>query len=227
MNRLEHLSTSVHVHALAGCMMVSACVSCRPREEERIVVKDETAREEPAQTEVATFGAGCFWCVEAVFLELEGVVAVESGYSGGTLLNPTYEQICTGATGHAEVCRIRYDPAKIGYDDLLEVFWKTHDPTTPNRQGNDVGTQYRSVIFYHNQQQKALAERYKRELDASGAFQSPIVTEIVPAAEFYEAEQYHQDYYRNNPQQGYCRVVIGPKLEKFRKVFTDKLKTGD
>ena len=190
-------------------------------------MKDETAREEPAQTEVATFGAGCFWCVEAVFLELEGVVAVESGYSGGTLLNPTYEQICTGATGHAEVCRIRYDPAKIGYDDLLEVFWKTHDPTTPNRQGNDVGTQYRSVIFYHNQQQKALAERYKRELDASGAFQSPIVTEIVPAAEFYEAEQYHQDYYRNNPQQGYCRVVIGPKLEKFRKVFTDKLKTGD
>ena len=181
-------------------------------------MKDETAREGPAQTEVATFRAGCFWCVEAVFLELDGVVAVESGYSGGTVPNPTCEQVCTGATGHAEVCQIRYDPAKIGYEDLLEVFWKTHDPTTPKRQGNDVATQYRSAIFYDNQQQKTLAEKYKRELDASGAFQNPVLTEIMPAAEFYKAEQYHQDYYRNNPQQGYCSVVIEPKLEKFRKV---------
>ena len=190
-------------------------------------MKDETRKEESAQNEVATFGAGCFWCVEAVFLELDGVVSVESGYSGGTVPNPTYEQICTGATGHAEVCRIRYDSARIGYEDLLEVFWKTHDPTTPNRQGNDFGTQYRSVIFYHNRQQQAMAQKYNRDLDASGAFQDPIVTEIVPAAEFYKAEQYHEDYYRNNPQQSYCRVVIGPKLEKFRKVFKDKLRAGE
>ena len=190
-------------------------------------MKNETARDEPARTEVATFGAGCFWCVEAVFLELDGVLSVESGYTGGTRPHPTYEQVSMGTTAHAEVCRIRYDPAKTGYEDLLEVFWKTHDPTTPDRQGNDVGTQYRSVIFYHNQQQKVLAEKYKRELDASGAFQSPIVTEIVPAARFYKAEQYHQDYYRNNPQQGYCRFVIGPKMEKFRKVFKDKLRARE
>ena len=227
MNTLEHQRTLAWVQALVCCLMTALCVSCVPRQEEESVVNSETAREYPAQTEVATFGAGCFWCVEAVFLELDGVVAVESGYSGGTVPNPTYEQICTGTTGHAEVCRIHYDPAKIGYGDLLEVFWKTHDPTTPNRQGNDVGTQYRSVIFYHDQKQNSLAEKYKRQLDASGAFQDPIVTEIVPAAEFYEAEQYHRDYYRNNPQQGYCRVVIGPKLEKFRKVFKDKLKMGD
>ena len=187
-------------------------------------MKNETAREAPPQTEVATFGAGCFWCVEAVFLELDGVLAIESGYSGGTVTDPNYQQVSSGTTGHAEVCRIRYEPAKTGYDDLLEVFWKTHDPTTPDRQGNDFGTQYRSVIFYHDEQQKALAEKYRRELDASGAFPNPIVTQIVPATRFYKAEPYHQDYYRNNPQQGYCRVVIGPKLEKFRKVFKDKLR---
>jgi len=190
-------------------------------------MKDQTTTEGLAQTEIATFGAGCFWCVEAVFLELDGVVAVESGYSGGTVPNPTYEQVCAGTTGHAEVCRVIYDPAKIDYEDLLEAFWKTHDPTTPNRQGDDVGTQYRSVIFYQDQQQKDLAEKYLRQLDASGAFQNPIVTEIMPAAEFYKAEQYHQDYYRDNRQQFYCRVVISPKLEKFRKAFKDKLKAGD
>jgi len=190
-------------------------------------VNDEAATEELAGTEVATFGAGCFWCVEAVFLELDGVISVESGYSGGNVPNPSYDQICTGTTGHAEVCRVRFNPAKIAYEDLLEVFWKTHDPTTLNQQGGDFGTQYRSVIFYHNEQQKALAEKYKTELDASGAFQDTIVTEITPAAEFYKAEQYHQDYYRSNPQQRYCRVVIGPKLEKFRQVFQDKLKTSD
>jgi peptide-methionine (S)-S-oxide reductase len=188
-------------------------------------VNEPTASEERAQTELATFGAGCFWCVEAVFLELDGVVSVESGYAGGTVPNPTYDQVCSGTTGHAEVCQIRYDPAKIDYEDLLEVFWKTHDPTTLNRQGNDIGTQYRSVVFYHNQHQQTLAEEYKRVLDDGGAFPGPIVTEIVPAVEFYKAEGYHQDYYRNNPQQGYCRAVVGPKLEKFRKVFKDKLKT--
>ncbi len=190
-------------------------------------MNNETPIDEPARTETATFGAGCFWCVEAVFLELDGVLGVESGYSGGTVPNPTYEQICTGATGHAEVCRISYDPAKIGYEDLLDVFWTTHDPTTPNRQGADLGMQYRSVVFYHNQRQKELADKYKLKLTASGALQAPIVTEIVPAAEFHKAEQYHRDYYRNNPGQGYCRVVIGPKLEKVRKVFKDKLKKND
>ena len=161
--------------------------------------------------------------MEAVFQELDGVVSVESGYSGGSVPDPSYEQVCTGKTGHAEVCRVRYDPSRVTYAQLLEVFWKTHDPTTLNRQGNDVGTQYRSVIFYHNARQKDLAEKTKRELDASGAFRAPIVTEIEPAAEFYRAEKYHQDYYRINPQQGYCRIVIGPKLEKFRKVFRDRL----
>jgi peptide-methionine (S)-S-oxide reductase len=212
---------------LVGCLMVSSCIACTEEHKERITVKEEAATEEPVKTELATLGAGCFWCVEAVFLELGGVVSVESGYSGGHTRNPTYDDVCSGRTGHAEVCRIRYDPTKIDYEGLLEVFWRTHDPTTLNRQGNDIGTQYRSVVFYHNEQQRTLAEKYKRALDAAGAFRSPIVTEIVPAAEFYKAEQYHQDYYRNNSQQGYCRVVIGPKLEKFRKVFKGKLKTRE
>ena len=210
--------------------MAAVCISCIPENDEKVedtAVNDEAAREEPAGTEVATSGAGCFWCVEAVFLELDGVISVESGYSGGNVPNPSYDQICTGRTGHAEVCRVRFDPAKIAYEDLLEVFWKTHDPTTLNRQGNDFGSQYRSVIFFHNEKQKALAEKYKTELDASGAFQDTIVTEVTPAAEFYKAEQYHQDYYRNNPQQVYCRVVIGPKLDKFRQVFKGKLKEDD
>jgi len=180
--------------------------------------------ESGAKTQLATFGAGCFWCVEAVFQRLDGVISVQSGYAGGTVENPTYKQVCTGATGHAEVCQIRFDPAKISFDDLLQVFWKTHDPTTLNRQGADEGTQYRSVIFYHDDQQRAQAEKRKKELDASGAWRNPIVTEISPLTRFYPAEDYHQNYYRTNPQQGYCRIVIQPKLEKFEKVFADKLK---
>jgi peptide-methionine (S)-S-oxide reductase len=175
--------------------------------------------------EKATFGAGCFWCVEAVFLEMDGVEKVVSGYSGGARSNPTYEQVCSGATGHAEVIQIDYDPAKVSFKELLEVFWTVHDPTTLNRQGADVGTQYRSVIFYHNDEQKEQAEHYKKELDASGAFSNPIVTEISPLKEFYIAEKYHQDYYSNNKNQPYCSMVIQPKLEKFKKVFKDKLKT--
>lgn len=178
-----------------------------------------------SKTELATFGAGCFWCVEAVFQQLDGVESVRSGYTGGHVENPTYEQVCSGETGHAEVIQIKYDPQKVTYDELLEVFWKTHDPTTLNRQGNDIGDQYRSAVFYHNEKQKALAEKYKKELDASGAFTGKIVTEIVPASKFYDAEEYHQNYYKNNPSQGYCRAVIAPKLEKFRKVFKDKLKS--
>lgn len=176
------------------------------------------------RTDTATFGAGCFWCVEAVFQRLKGVLKVSSGYSGGHVPNPTYEEVCTGITGHAEVTRIVYDPDVISFEELLEVFWQTHDPTTLNRQGADVGSQYRSVIFYHNAQQKKLAEEYKEKLDASGAFNDPIVTEITPFEHFYVAENYHQNYYRENGNQPYCRLVIKPKMEKFEKVFRDKLK---
>ncbi len=180
----------------------------------------------PAGLERATFGAGCFWCTEAVFQQLKGVQTVVSGYSGGSVKAPSYRQVCTGATGHAEAIQVTYDPAVISYEELLEVFWKTHDPTTRDRQGNDVGTQYRSVIFYHSDGQKQLAEQYKEKLDAAGVFAAPIVTEIVPFKEFYRAESYHQNYFADNSRQPYCRVVIHPKLEKLKKVFQDKLKTA-
>ncbi|HXG37513.1 MAG TPA: peptide-methionine (S)-S-oxide reductase MsrA [Bacteroidota bacterium] len=167
-----------------------------------------------AQLEQATLGAGCFWCVEAVFERLDGVKSVEAGYAGGTKANPTYEEVCTGTTGHAEVARITFDPSKISYETILEWFWKSHDPTTLNRQGADVGTQYRSVIFYHNDQQKAIAEQSKRK--AQAMFNDPIVTEIQPLKAFYVAENYHQDYYRNNPNAPYCTFVIRPKLKKLK-----------
>jgi peptide-methionine (S)-S-oxide reductase len=172
---------------------------------------------------IATFGAGCFWCVEAIFQQLKGVSSVASGYSGGHVENPTYEQVCTGTTGHAEVCQIEFDPEQISYEELLEVFFEIHDPTTLNRQGNDVGTQYRSAIFYHNEDQKKAAEKMKAELDAKGVWKHPIVTEITPFTNFYKAEKYHQDYYRSNPNQSYCRFIIKPKVDKFQKVFKLKL----
>lgn len=175
-------------------------------------------------TDTATFGTGCFWCTEAIFQQLDGVIKSTSGYSGGQVANPSYKEICTGTTGHAEVIQVVYDPAKITFDELLEVFWQTHDPTTLNRQGNDVGPQYRSVIFYHNNEQKEKAEKYKAELDKSGAFNNPIVTEISPFTKFYAAENYHQDYYNQNGSQPYCYFVIKPKVEKFQKVFKSKLK---
>ncbi len=175
---------------------------------------------------VATFGAGCFWCVEAVFLELDGVESVESGYMGGSLKNPTYEQVCSGRTGHAEVIQIHFDPARVRFGKLLEVFWGTHDPTTLNRQGFDSGSQYRSVVFYHNEEQKELAESLRKKFDESGAFSSPVVTEISRATTFWPAEDYHQNYFANNGGQPYCRANIIPKLEKFRKVFADDLKSG-
>lgn len=179
----------------------------------------------PAGLDTATFAEGCFWCTEAFFSQLNGVKEVESGYSGGNVPNPTYRQVCNGTTGHAEACNIIYDPNVISYDKLLEAFWESHDPTTLNRQGNDVGTQYRSVIFYHNDIQKEKAEKYKRQLNESGAFRSPIVTDIQPYENFYPAEDYHNDYYENNPNQPYCQIVIKPKLEKFRKVFKGEIKT--
>ncbi len=179
----------------------------------------------PAATRLATFGAGCFWCVEALFQQLDGVVSVESGYAGGHVTNPTYEQVCSGETGHAEVCQVRYDPSRLRYEDLLEVFWQTHDPTTPNRQGADEGTQYRSVVFTHDEEQRKLAEEYKRKLDDSGAFGGRVVTQIAPFTTFYKAEDYHQSYFRLNGSRPYCQMVIRPKVDKFRKVFGSRLKT--
>ena len=173
--------------------------------------------------ELATFGTGCFWCTEAVFQQLKGVSKVVSGYSGGQVPNPTYKQVCTGTTGHAEVIQVTFDPAVISYPELLEVFWRSHDPTTLNRQGNDIGTQYRSVIFTHNDRQKQLAELYKKKIEAAKVFSNPVVTEVVPFTAFYPAEDYHQNYYVENSQAPYCRVMIRPKLEKLRAVFKDKL----
>lgn len=176
-------------------------------------------------TEIATLANGCFWCTEAIFEQLDGVISATSGYTGGKTKNPTYKEVTTGETGHAECLQIIYDPNKISFDELLEVFWQTHDPTTLNRQGADVGTQYRSAIFYHTDEQKEKAEKYKKELDKSGAFDRPIVTEITAFDKFYPAEDYHQQYFElnegNNP---YCSIVIRPKLDKFKKVFKDKLK---
>jgi peptide-methionine (S)-S-oxide reductase len=174
--------------------------------------------------DTAIFGAGCFWCVEAQFQLLDGVQSVISGFAGGTVKNPSYKEVCTETTGHAEVCEIIYDPAKISFDELLAVFWKTHDPTQLNRQGNDMGTQYRSVIFYTNEKQKELAEKYKKELNGSGAWDKPVITEISPFTAFYKAENYHQNYFNLNGKESYCQFVIQPKVEKFKKVFKGKLK---
>jgi peptide-methionine (S)-S-oxide reductase len=174
--------------------------------------------------DTAIFANGCFWCTEAVFQRLDGVLKVTSGYSGGHVKNPTYEQVCDKSTGHAECIRIEYNPDKISYDELLEVFWKTHDPTTPNQQGADKGPQYRSAVFYLDEEQKQKAEYYKTQLDKEKAFPKPIVTAIEPFRNFYPAEDYHQNYYNNNSEQMYCRFVIQPKLDKLEKVFANKLK---
>lgn len=174
--------------------------------------------------EKATLGAGCFWCVEAVFQRIEGVTSVVSGYTGGKTENPTYKQICTGNTGHAEVAQITFEPQKISFKELLDVFWRTHDPTTLNRQGNDSGTQYRSAIFYHNEKQKLIAEQSKKEANELKIWPDPIVTEINPLTAFYEAEDYHQNYYNDNTSQPYCSYVITPKVQKLKKEFADKLK---
>jgi peptide-methionine (S)-S-oxide reductase len=174
--------------------------------------------------EKATFGSGCFWCTEAVFQNLRGVTSVVSGYSGGTVENPSYEDVCGGRTGHAEVIQVTYDPAAISFDDLLKVFWQTHDPTTPNQQGHDKGTQYRSAVFYHSDDQRRVAEQYKAQLDASKVFARPIVTEITPIKNFYPAEKYHQEYFNLNPGNQYCQFVIRPKVEKFNKEFKALLK---
>jgi peptide-methionine (S)-S-oxide reductase len=178
----------------------------------------------PGTTEVATLGGGCFWCLEPVFDDLKGVISVESGYAGGTVPNPTYEQVCTGRTGHAEVVRVTFDPSQISYRDILNVFFAIHDPTTLNRQGNDVGPQYRSVIFYHSPEQERTAREVMQSVSDQHIWPSPIVTELVPFTDFYQAEDYHQEYFANNPNQPYCAIVIAPKVAKFRQKHLEMLK---
>ena len=204
---------------LLSCILVSCKQDIKA--EKQIV---STNNQSNSGMDTATFGAGCFWCVEAQFQMLDGVQSVSSGFSGGTVKNPAYREVCNGTTGHAEVCQILYDPKKITYDELLAAFWQSHDPTQLNRQGNDVGTQYRSVIYYHSEEQKKLAESYKQQLNASGAWTKPIVTEISPIGPFYKADDYHQNYFNQNGSESYCQYVIQPKVEKFKKVFKDKLK---
>ena len=188
-------------------------------------VTEQETQETQGTRELATFGGGCFWCVEAIFEELEGVDSVTSGYMGGHVENPTYEQVCDKTTGHAEVCQVSYDPTKVDFQKLLQVFFSTHDPTTLNRQGNDDGPQYRSVVFFHSDEQKKVAQDIIKKLDDSGAFNNPIVTEVTEASTYYLAENYHQNFFLLNPSQGYCRANIAPKLAKFRKVFADDLKS--
>lgn len=212
-------------------LLTNVNVSCKQRETEqknlsgeKVTISESTTNTTNNSMDTATFGAGCFWCVEAQFQILDGVNSVSSGFTGGTVKNPAYREVCNGTTGHAEVCQIAYDPTKISYDELLAAFWQSHDPTQLNRQGNDIGTQYRSVIYYHNEEQKRLAEKYKKELNTSGAFEKPIVTEISAIGPFYKAEDYHQNYFNQNGSESYCQFVIQPKVEKFKKVFKNKLK---
>ncbi len=212
----------ITVLLLSGFALTS-CAQSKSKITETNNLKNIAVSEEK-NLDTATFANGCFWCTEAIFQQLEGVVSVKSGYTGGYVANPTYQQVSNGNTGHAEALEIVYNPKKITYDELLEVYWKTHDPTTLNRQGNDVGTQYRSVVFYHNAEQKILAEKYKKALDEAGAFENPIVTTIEPIQNFYVAEDYHQNYYNENGSNPYCQMVVRPKLEKFKKAFKDKLK---
>ncbi len=197
-------------------LLTMLTISCSSQVDEEIIEMDNE--------EVAVLGAGCFWCVEAVFTELIGVVSVTSGYTGGDVVNPTYQEVCSGQTGHVEVAKIIFDSTVISYQEILEVFWQTHNPTTLNKQGYDEGTQYRSAIFYTSEHQKEIAVHFKEQLNKSGAWENPIITEINPFGEFYHAEDYHQNYYALNGEKQYCKSVIQPKMEKFRKAFSDKLK---
>jgi peptide-methionine (S)-S-oxide reductase len=213
--------------SLAGAIILMSCANPEKGTQKKSEDLNNNQKSKVMETknlDTATFGGGCFWCVEAVYQQLNGVVSVASGYSGGPRANPSYEQVCSGATGHAEVIQIVYDATKISFDELLQVFWTVHDPTTLNRQGADVGTQYRSVVFYHNDNQKELTESYIEKLNAEHAFNNPVVTEVSPFTVFYKAEDYHQNYYNDNQNQPYCSFVIQPKVEKFKKVFGDKLK---
>lgn len=215
-----HVYQTIRLFLFLNIFIMNSCKS----ETNKVLFEKETVCKENTKLDTATFGAGCFWCVEAVFQQLKGVEKTISGYSGGTIKNPSYKEVCTGTTGHAEVIQVIYNPQIVSFKDLLEVFWQTHDPTTLNRQGADAGTQYRSVIFYHNNEQKELAETFKNKLNQEGAFNSPIITEINAFNNFYPAEDYHQNYYLQNGDQPYCQFVIAPKMEKFKKVFSSKIK---
>lgn len=232
MNYLKNSNAFIrYIFAFLGIIPVSILLSCAQKNNVKANTMGNendtihTVSASDGTKEIATFGNGCFWCTEAIFQQLKGVSKVTSGYSGGHVENPTYEEVCSKTTGHAEAIQIEFDPAVITYDELLEVFWQTHDPTTLNRQGNDVGPQYRSVVFYHNETQKKKAEEYKAALDKSGAFSKPIVTSIEPFKNFYAAEDYHQNYFKLNGRAPYCQFVIKPKVEKFEKVFKSKLKS--
>ncbi len=218
MHRSRQYVAGLYVIALAICAVACSKVNS--------MAPDETTQ--PASTEtkeaVATLAGGCFWCTEAVFERMVGVNDVVSGYIGGAMVNPDYKSVCTGTTGHAEACEIYYDPSKVKFEELLEVFFKIHDPTSLNKQGADEGTQYRSAIFYHDDEQKQIAEEYIKQLNESGDFKKKIVTTLEPASKFYEAEAYHQDYFRNNPNQGYCKAVVAQKVRKFQHSFKDKVK---
>jgi peptide-methionine (S)-S-oxide reductase len=209
--------------------MLACCVlfisACAQSEKKPTSNTNKNNNSKSMNTEKITLGSGCFWCTEAVYEQVKGVIKVTSGYCNGHVENPTYEQVCDKTTGHTEACEIEFDPKQVTVDELLEIFWQVHDPTTLNRQGNDVGPQYRSAVFYHNEHQKERAEYYKKKLDESGAYAAKIVTAIEPIKNFYSAENYHQDYYKDNSNQPYCYFVIRPKLEKFEKVFKDKLKS--
>lgn len=210
---------------ILGIITLFASVSCGQKtENQKISKKMNEEKVNMAEMETITFGAGCFWCVEAVFQQIEGVVKVESGYSNGTAKNPSYREVCTGNTGHAEVVQVTFDPKKVSFDTILEIFWKTHDPTTLNRQGADEGTQYRSAVFYANEAQKQAAESWKKKLNDEHVFPNPIITEITPLSNYSKAEDYHQDYYDLNGHNPYCQVVIKPKMDKLQKTFKDKLK---
>jgi len=210
---------------ILGIITLFTSVSCGQKtENQKRYKKMNEEKVSMAEMETITFGAGCFWCVEAVFQQIEGVVKVESGYSNGTTKNPSYREVCTGNTGHAEVVQVTFDPKKVSFDTILEIFWKTHDPTTLNRQGADEGTQYRSAIFYANDAQKQAAETWKKKLNDEHVFPNPIVTEVTPLSNYSKAEDYHQDYYDLNGHNPYCQVVIKPKMDKLQKTFKDKLK---
>jgi peptide-methionine (S)-S-oxide reductase len=213
------------IHLLvASLFFLTACAQQKSKKQIPVTPQSKS---KSMHTEIITLGNGCFWCTEAIFQQVNGVTKVTSGYSGGHVENPTYEEVCEKTTGHAEVLQVEFDTTQVTIDEILEIFWQTHDPTTLNRQGNDVGPQYRSVVFYHNDHQKERAEYFKKNLDESGAFGNPIVTAIEPYTNFYVAENYHQDYYNRNGNQPYCYFVIRPKLEKFEKAFKDKMKKKD
>lgn len=223
------LNVKMLVLICTSIFFISACGQNKTNSNQNTMLTNtpekKTEQQSSHQTiDTATFGAGCFWCVEAVFQRLDGVISIKSGYAGGTVKNPSYKEVCNGTTGHAEVCQIVFDKTKISFGELLEVFWKTHDPTTLNQQGNDFGTQYRSVIFYHNDEQKALAESYKKQINDEKAYPNPVITEITAFTNYYPAEDYHQNYFNQNGSQSYCKYVIQPKVEKFEKIFKSKMK---